>query len=112
MPDRTVRTLAALRRGRGSGKGSRARLGYGGACSSPPDVVSRSLITWASESRAAEWAGMTDQDEPRRLTGEAAWKAHLNDVDRRNSDAKKKAAVDRSAAELAALARARELKGD
>ena len=55
---------------------------------------------------------MTDQDEPRRLTGEAAWKAHLNDVDRRNSDAKKKAAVDRSAAELAALARARELKGD
>src|SRR6478609_2706192 len=34
-------------------------------------------------------AGMTEQDEPRRLTGEAAWKAHLNDVDKRNADAKR-----------------------
>jgi hypothetical protein len=55
---------------------------------------------------------MTEQDEPRKLTGEAAWKAHLNDVDKRNSDAKRKATAERSATELAAIARARQLKGD
>ena len=55
---------------------------------------------------------MTEQDEPRKLTGEAAWKAHLNDVDKRNVDAKRKATQHRSAAEAAAVARARQLKGD
>ena len=55
---------------------------------------------------------MTEQAEPRKLTGEAAWKAHLNEVDKRNVDARKKAAVARSATESAAVARARQLKGD
>jgi hypothetical protein len=55
---------------------------------------------------------MTGPDEPRRLTGEAAWKAHLNEVEKRNADAKKKAAEARSAIELAAVARAHQLKGD
>jgi hypothetical protein len=55
---------------------------------------------------------MTEQDEPQRLTGEAAWKAHLNEVDKRNTDARKKAAEARSATELAAVARAHHLKGD
>jgi hypothetical protein len=55
---------------------------------------------------------MTEQDAPQKLTGEAAWKAHLNDVDKRNADAKKKAAETRSATELAAVARANQLKGD
>jgi len=54
----------------------------------------------------------TEQEEPRKLTGEAAWKAHLSDVDKRNADCKKKAAADRSATEMAAVARARQLKGD
>ena len=55
---------------------------------------------------------MTEQDEPRRLTGEAAWKAHLNEVEKRNADARKKAAETRSATDLAAVARAHALKGD
>jgi len=57
-------------------------------------------------------AAMTEQDEPRTLTGEAAWKAHLNEVDKRNADTKKKAAETRSASELAAMTRAHQLKGD
>jgi hypothetical protein len=55
---------------------------------------------------------MTEQDEPRRPTGEAAWKAHLNEVERRNADARRKAAQARSATELAAVARAHQLKDD
>jgi len=55
---------------------------------------------------------MTEQDEPRKLTGDAAWKAHLNEVDKRNADARKKAAEARSATELAEVARAQQLKGD
>jgi hypothetical protein len=55
---------------------------------------------------------MTEQEEPRRLTGDAAWKAHLSDVEKRNADARKKAAEVRSATELAAVARANQLKGD
>jgi len=55
---------------------------------------------------------MTEQAEPRKLTGDAAWKAHLNDVDKRNSDARKKAAEARAPAVSAAVARANQLKGD
>jgi hypothetical protein len=55
---------------------------------------------------------MTEQDEPRKLTGEAAWKAHLNEVDKRNAEARRKAADARSAADSAAVARAYRLKGD
>jgi len=54
----------------------------------------------------------TEPDEPRRLTGEAAWKAHLDSVDKRNAVAKKRAAERRSGTELAAIARSRQLKGD
>jgi flagellar hook-length control protein FliK len=57
-------------------------------------------------------SGMTEQDEPRKLTGEAAWKAHLNEVDKRNAEARRKAADARSAADSAAVARAYRLKGD
>ena len=51
-------------------------------------------------------------EEPRKLTGEAAWKAHLDDVDKRNAATRRQAAADRSTTELAAIARARQLKGD
>jgi hypothetical protein len=55
---------------------------------------------------------MAEQDDPRRPTGEAAWKAHLNEVERRNVEARKKAAEARSATDVAAVARAYRLKGD
>jgi hypothetical protein len=54
---------------------------------------------------------MTEEHEPRRLTGDAAWKAHLDSVDKRNTAAKKKAGERRSTTDLAAVARARQLKG-
>ena len=50
--------------------------------------------------------------DPRRLTGDAAWKAHLNAVQTRNDDARKKAADARLTADVAAVARASRLKGD
>ena len=50
--------------------------------------------------------------EPRKLRGEAAWKAHLDDVEKRNSAAKRKAAEHPSPVNLAAIARSRELKRD
>jgi hypothetical protein len=52
------------------------------------------------------------QGDPRRPTGEAAWKAHLDEVQRRNDEARKKAADARSAADVVAVARAYRLKGD
>ena len=52
------------------------------------------------------------QPEERRLTGEAAYKAHLESVDKRNAAARKQAAEHKSSAELATIARARRLKGD
>ena len=52
------------------------------------------------------------EEEPRRLTGEAAYKAHLESIDKRNLAARKKAAEDRSPAERVTTARARRLKGD
>jgi hypothetical protein len=55
---------------------------------------------------------MTDEQEPRRLTGAAAWKAHLDSVDKRNADTKKKAAARRSTTELSVIARSQKLKGD
>jgi hypothetical protein len=55
---------------------------------------------------------MTEQEEPRRPTGDAAWKAHLTEVERRNADARRKAGEARSATEVAAVARAHRLKGD
>ena len=55
---------------------------------------------------------MTEQGEASRPTGEAAWKAHLNEVERRNAEARKKAADTRSASDVAAVARAYRLKGD
>jgi hypothetical protein len=54
---------------------------------------------------------MTEEQDPRRLTGDAAWKAHLDSVDKRNAVAKKKAAERRSTTDLAAIARSRQLKG-
>jgi hypothetical protein len=56
--------------------------------------------------------GERQQEEPRRLTGEAAFKAHLDSVDKRNVAARKKAAEHRSSSDLATIARARRLKGD
>jgi hypothetical protein len=53
-----------------------------------------------------------DRDEPRRLTGEAAYKAHLESIDKRNIATRKKAAADRLTSDLATTARARRLKGD
>jgi hypothetical protein len=56
---------------------------------------------------------MTEQQgDTRRPTGDAAWKAHLDAVQRRNAEARKKAADVRSAADVAAVARAYRLKGD
>lgn len=56
---------------------------------------------------------MTEQQgDSRRPTGDAAWKSHLDEVQRRNEDARKKAADARSAAAVAAVARAHRLKGD
>jgi hypothetical protein len=56
--------------------------------------------------------GQHDEDEPRRLSGDAAFKAHLESVDKRNLAARKKAAEQRSMSERATIARARLLKGD
>jgi hypothetical protein len=52
-----------------------------------------------------------EQPEPRRLAGEAAWKAHLATIEKRNGDARKKAAERASSGrDVAHLARARRLK--
>ncbi len=56
--------------------------------------------------------GQRQPEEQRRLTGEAAFKAHLDSVEKRNAAARKQAAELRSASELATIARARQLKGD
>lgn len=55
---------------------------------------------------------MNEEEERPKATGEAAWKAHLDTVDKRNASAKKKAAERRSSMELSAIARSRALKGD
>ena len=55
---------------------------------------------------------MSEHEEPRRLTGEAAWKAHLDSVGKRNAVAKKKAAEHRSATERANITRSQHLKAD
>lgn len=51
-------------------------------------------------------------EERRKLTGEAAYRAHLESVDKRNALARKKAAEHRVDAERATIARVRQLKGD
>lgn len=49
---------------------------------------------------------------PRRLAGDAAWKAHLDAIGKLNGDARKKAAARGLAKDAADAARAHRLKGD
>ena len=51
-------------------------------------------------------------EEPRKLTGEAAYKAHLESIEKRNMAARKSASDDRSAANQATAVRARRLLHD
>jgi len=53
-----------------------------------------------------------DEAGSTRLTGDAAWKAHRDELDKRNAAAKKKAADHKSADSLAAAARERRLAKD
>lgn len=52
---------------------------------------------------------MSSEDERPRMTGDAAWKAHRDELDRRNAAAKKTAHDHASASDVAALARERRL---
>jgi hypothetical protein len=55
-------------------------------------------------------AEMTGDDTAPRPTGEAAWKAHRDAIDRQNAAAKKRAHEHKSAASVAATARERRLE--
>lgn len=55
---------------------------------------------------------MTEQEQDRRLAGDAAWKAHLDAIEKRNGDARKKAAERVVLKEVAERARVHRLKGD
>ena len=54
-------------------------------------------------------SGPEQEEEPRRPTGDAAWRAHRDDLDRRNAATRKTAHEHTSATDLTTAARERRL---